>query len=205
MTEPDREAAADQPVTGGAAGDRPVPPGAARGGPEGRPDAEPGPEAEPSGSEGGHRRVFSWIYGLVVTAAVLASSNALESGWTVAVYVFVTSLVYWAAESYAHLLATRTVLQRALTAHEVRSTLSGGWMLVTASYLPLVTLMACTALGLDLTAALVVSLSVTVVLLFVAGWRASAASGVRGTKLVASSTVAGCFGLVMIGLKLFTH
>ncbi|HEY7856920.1 MAG TPA: hypothetical protein VIC82_00325 [Candidatus Nanopelagicales bacterium] len=172
------------------------------------PDPAPVPEAPlgpDSVAEGAHRRVLSWIYGLIVTAAVLASANTKERGWVVAAYVFVTSLVYWAAESYSHLLATRTVRQRPVTAAEVRATLSEGWVLVTASYLPLLAVIVCTAFGLEVSDTIVIALGVTVVLLFVAGWRASSASGVRGIRLLLSSTVAGCFGIVMILLKFFIH
>lgn len=172
----------------------------------------PDPAAAPDGPvetdpeiAGAHRRVLSWIYGLIVTAAVLASANTKDRGWVVAAYVFVTSLVYWAAESYSHLLATRTVRHRPVTAAEVRATLSEGWVLVTASYLPLLAVILCTVIGLEVSDTIVIALSVTVVLLFVAGWRASSASGLRGGRLLLSSTIAGCFGIVMILLKFFIH
>ena len=166
------------------------------------PEGPAGPDPEIGGA---HRRVLSWIYGLIVTAAVLASANTQERGWAVAAYVFVTSLVYWAAESYSHLLATRTVRHRPETAAELRATLSEGWVLVTASYLPLLVVVVCTVLGLEVSDTIVIALSVTVVLLFVAGWRASSASGVHGVSLLVSSTIAGSFGVVMILLKFFIH
>lgn len=154
---------------------------------------------------GEHRRVLSWIYGLIVTAAVLASASSKERGWVVAAYVFATSLVYWAAESYAHLLATRTVTGSRVTMGEFRDTLRDGWVLVSASYLPLLVVIVGTAAGVDVSETILVALMVTVVLLFVAGWRASRASGLRGPRLVLSASIAGSFGIAMILFKFFIH
>ncbi len=157
------------------------------------------------GHEVTHRRVLSWIYGLVVCSAVLAASTSLASGWQVATFVFVSLVVYWAAETYAHLLATRTVLARELHRGEIVDTMAEGWHLVSASYLPLTVVVGATLVGAEVVTIVLLGLIASTVLLFLAGWNASYRSGLRGARLVLSSLVAGLFGLVMIALKLVLH
>jgi len=77
--------------------------------------------------------------------------------------------------------------------------------MVSASFLPLVTLLVVNALGAPVLVAVNVSLGVATVLLIGAGWSASRASGLRGWRLVASTAVSAVFGLVMVGLKNLLH
>jgi hypothetical protein len=151
------------------------------------------------------RGIASGIYGLVVAGATLATSAAFESLRTVAAAVLVTVLVYWAAESYAHALATRVVLHRALTRGESVRVVRQGWPMVSASYVPLLSLLVAGLVGAGVTTAVLTALIVTTVLLGVAGATAGWSSGVRGVRLVATVAISLAFGLVMIGLKLSLH
>lgn len=154
-----------------------------------------------------HRRVLSWIYGLVICAAVFAAASGFGRAWAVAVYVGASMVVYWAAESYAHVLATRTVTGEPMSWKQVWETLSEGWVLVSASLVPIVILLGSAyLLRIDVAIAIDLSLGACVVLLFGAGWTAAKRSGVRGTgHLVVASLVAAAFGLVMVSLKFAIH
>ena len=152
-----------------------------------------------------HRRVLSWIYGLVVCSAVLAASATLASGWQVTTYVFVSLLVYWAAESYAHLLATRTVLARGLHRREILDTLAQGWQLVSASYLPLAVVVVATVLGAEVVSVVLAGLIASTILLFLRAGTPATSPGLRGASLLLSALTAGLFGLIMIGLKYGLH
>jgi hypothetical protein len=146
----------------------------------------------------------SGIYGVIVSAAVMASSHA-DSARSIIAGVAVTLVVYWAAERYSRLVAERIHEDRKPTWHEVRRQLSTGWEIVTASVLPLVVLAASAALGLDLTSAVFAGLVCSTLLLCLAGCEIG-----RGTRLSALErtvliVVAGGFGGLMIALKALLH
>ena len=154
-----------------------------------------------------HRRVLSWIYGLVICAAVLAAASGLGSAWEVALYVGSSMIVYWSAESYASVLATRTVTKEPTSWKQIRDVLSEGWVLVTASFVPTaILLVSAYVLGMNVEIAIDLALGACVLLLFGAGWTAALRSGVRGTgHLIVASSVAAAFGLAMAALKYATH
>jgi hypothetical protein len=78
--------------------------------------------------------------------------------------------------------------------------------MVSASYVPLLALLAARVLGADTTAAATVALVVAVALLLVQGWVGGRASQLRGLPLLAVTLIAGAFGVAMILLKLLvTH
>ena len=83
------------------------------------------------------RGVASAIYGLVVCSATLAAASASGELSFVAVSVLVTVVVYWLAESYAHALARHAVEQEPLGWSGTLATLSQGWPMVSASFIPL--------------------------------------------------------------------
>ena len=151
------------------------------------------------------RSVASGIYGLVVCAATLAAASASGRIRFVAVSVLVTVFVYWAAESYAHLLARRLVKRAALSRHDFEEVFAQGWPLVTASYLPLAALVLISALGGSVAVSINTALAVATLLLVAAGWTVSRASGVRGGRLWVSTAISAGFGLVMIALKNLLH
>jgi hypothetical protein len=120
--------------------------------------------------------------------------------------VFVTLLVYWAAEGYAVLLGEHAHAGRLPTWPEVRTSLAAIWPMVTASYVPLASLLAARVLSADTATAATVALVVTIGLLLVHGWMGGRASGLHGLPLFAVTLVAGAFGVMMILLKLVvTH
>ena len=140
------------------------------------------------------------IYGLIVTASVLASAGTQVRTTALAVAVFGTLLVYWLAEEYAELGEHASAGHLPTWAH-VRAALAAKWPLVSASYIPLLALLIARVLGATPSSAALVGLSVTVVLLMVYGWAAGRAAGLRGPAHLAMTVTAGALGALMIGLK----
>lgn len=151
-----------------------------------------------------HRRRASYLYGLIVTGAVLATSDSSRLS-LVAAGLLGTLLIYWAAETYVHWMAARQVHGRDLTAEERRTIVVEGWPLVTACTIPLILLLAEAALGVEPGRAVRVALGVNAVLLVLVGYAMSRASGLTGWRLVLSAAAAGLLGLAVIGLKTLLH
>lgn len=152
-----------------------------------------------------HRRQAAYLYGLIVTGAVLASSGDSTHLSFVASALLGTLLIYWAAETYVHWMAARSVHERDLTAAERRQILADGWPLVTACAIPLALLLVEAALGIDTGRAIRVALLVNAVLLVLVGYAMSRASGLRGWRLVVSAAAAGLLGLAIVALKTLLH
>jgi hypothetical protein len=152
------------------------------------------------------RRRSAGIYGTIVVSAVLAAGGAHLRTVPLAVTVFVTLLVYWAAEGYAELLGEHAHAGRLPTWSDVRASLAGIWPMVTASYLPLLSLLVARVLGADTKTAATVALVVAIALLLVQGWMGGKAARLQGLRLLVVTLVAGAFGVMMILLKLLvTH
>jgi hypothetical protein len=145
-------------------------------------------------------RQASGIYGLIVTAAVLASAGGQLPTLALEVAVFVTLVVYWLAEEYADLVEHASAGHVPSWSH-VRSALETKWPMVSASYGPLLALVIARLLGVSSTNSAYVALSVAVALLIYYGWSAGRASGLRGLVLVLTTSAAGALGAVMILLK----
>ncbi len=160
-------------------------------------ESSPGPDP--------HRREASYLYGLIVTGAVLATAPDGFRLGRVAVLLLATLCIYWAAETYVHALAARTLLRRRLTGGERRAIAADGWPLVAASAVPLVLLLVEGLVGMDTKIALDVALGVNAGLLFLLGWRMSRESGLTGARLLLSATLAGLLGVLMIVLKTSLH
>jgi len=146
----------------------------------------------------------SGIYGIIVSAAVMASSHADKAGKVIA-GVAVTLVVYWAAERYARLVAERIHEDRKPTWREVTRQLGTGWEMVTTSVLPLLVLAVTATRGASLTSAVFAGLVCSTMLLCLAGWEIG-----RGTRLsvferTALIVIAGGFGGLMIALKAILH
>ena len=151
------------------------------------------------------RRRSAGIYGTIVASAVLAAGGGHLGTVPLAVAVLVTLLVYWAAEGYADLLGEAHA-GHLPTWGQVRASLATIWPMVSASYVPLLSLLVARVLGADTKTAATVALVVAVVLLLVQGWAGGKASQLRGLRLLAVTLIAGAFGVVMILLKLLiTH
>lgn len=149
-------------------------------------------------------RTANGIYGVIVGTGVMATDNGTTVG-RLAVAVLVTLVVYWAAERYAHVVARRIVLRRRLTRAELRRELSDGWELVTASYLPLLVLVASSLLGADLLGSVRNALVFSAVLLGLSGWRVGREAEFSLPQGLLSAAIAGAFGVVMIALQTFLH
>jgi hypothetical protein len=143
------------------------------------------------------------IYGVIVGAAVMASSHA-RSAVAVAVTVLVTLTVYWAAERYAGIVAERIHEGRRLNRHEVRRHLTRGWEIVTASMLPLLVLVLLRRAGMGLNPAIVWALVCCTGLLSLAGWEIGRGRLSTRERLLSAAT-AGTFGVLMIVLKAMLH
>jgi hypothetical protein len=152
------------------------------------------------------RRRSAGIYGTIVASAVLAAGGSHLRTVPLAVAVLVTLLVYWAAEGYAELLGEHAHIGRLPSWSHVRASLAGIWPMVTASYVPLASLLVVRVLGADTKTAATVALLVAIALLLIQGWVGGKASQLRGVRLLAVTLIAGAFGVMMILLKLFvTH
>ena len=142
------------------------------------------------------------IYGIIVGAAVLVTAHA-ETAAALDIIVIVTLTIYWVAERYARIVAERIHEGRRPSWRTVRAQLTSGWEIMSASLLPLLTLLVMSAAGTALSTAVIVALVCSTLLLCVAGWRMGAT--LHPGERVASTVVAGMFGVVMIGLKVLLH
>jgi hypothetical protein len=167
----------------------------------------PADDAQPTKVHGNAaRRRSAGIYGTIVTSAVVAAGGGHLATGPLAVAVVVTLLVYWAAEGYADLLGEQARAGRLPTWSHVRASLAAIWPMVTASYLPLLSLLVARVLGADTKTAATVALVVAIALLRVHGWVGGRASQLHGLPLLAVTLIAGAFGVTMILLKLVvTH
>jgi len=162
--------------------------------------ASDGAQAGPAVEDLGRRRAAG-IYGAIITAAILDTAGGHVSTTALVVSVVVTLLVYWIAEEYAEVLGEHTAGGRLPSRAYIQGSLMSSWPMVSASYLPLLGVVAATLAGAsDLTAANV-GLVVAIVLLTIHGWLAGRAAQLRGRKLVLVTSIAAGLGLVMILLK----
>lgn len=136
---------------------------------------------------------------------MLATSGQALRATLLAVAVFGTLVIYWAAETYVHWMAAQSVHGRGLTRAERLRIVREGWPLVTACTVPVTVLMVEAGLGVEIGIAIRVTLAINAVVLFVVGWTMSRSSGLRGARLVLSATASGLLGLAMIFLKTTLH
>ncbi|HEY6425257.1 MAG TPA: hypothetical protein VIY28_18855 [Pseudonocardiaceae bacterium] len=158
--------------------------------------AHPGPSARAPGP----RRAAA-IYGTIITAAVLAAAGNQVPTLPLAVSILVTLLVYWLAEEYAELLGEQLEGGRLPTWADVRTALVATWPMVSASYIPLLSLVLAHLLGASPPAAANVALVTAIVLLTIYAWSAGRAAHLRGRQLLVITSIAAGLGLLMILLK----
>ena len=152
-----------------------------------------------------HRRRATHLYGLIVSGAVLATASDEFRLARIALILLSTLAIYWAAETYVHWIAARTLVHRDLTRAERRQIVLDGWPLVAASGVPLLFLGLEALLGMETAIALDLTLAVNAVLLFVIGWRMGLAGGLTGVRLALSIAATGLLGLTLIALKALLH
>jgi len=153
------------------------------------------------------RQIAGGIYGTIVTASIMATSGGELPAAAETAAVLVTLTVYWIAHEYADLLGSHIAGGQMPGWREIRDALTASWTMVSASYVPLLVLIAATLAGAaatDAASAGLAAAALELVLYALAAGRA-AALGRRPQILIAAS--AAVLGLVMIGLKVFvlTH
>jgi hypothetical protein len=154
---------------------------------------------------GSQHAVAAGIYGLVVTASVMATAGERGSVVRVAISVVVAVVVYWIAEVYSDVLAHHLVERHHVTLDDLRVLLRERAMLVEASAVPLVVAILVRVVGAGVDVAVTSGLVTATVLLACLGWTAAARAGSARRVCVLAAVVTGCFGLVMIGLKTLIH
>ena len=158
--------------------------------------AQLGPAAENLG-----RRRASGIYGAIITAAILDTVGGHASTTVLVISVVGTLLVYWIAEEYAEVLGEQAEGGTLPGWTYVRGALAGTWPMVSASYLPLLALVAARLAGASALTAANVGLVAAILLLIVHAWSAGRAARLQGWYLLAATSIAAGLGLVMILLK----
>jgi hypothetical protein len=143
------------------------------------------------------------IYGTIITAAVMASAGDHLPTLTLAAAVVVTLVVYWLAEEYAELLGEQARAGHLPSWPEIRSSLALSWPMVTASLVPVASLVVARIAGLSASDAADVGLVVAIVLLAAHAFSAGKAAQLSGVQLGAVTVFACVLGLVMISLKVF--
>jgi hypothetical protein len=123
----------------------------------------------------------------------------------VAIILLCTLGIYWAAETYVHWIAARTIVQRDLTPEERRRIIADGWPLVAACTVPLLFLAGEALVGMETSTALNLTLAVNAVLLFAVGLQMGRAGALSGWRLVISASATGVLGLALIVLKTLMH
>jgi hypothetical protein len=154
----------------------------------------------PAGRDRGRRRAAG-IYGTIVTAAVIAAGGNQLSTAELEVTVLVTLIVYWLAEQYAELLGEHTHAGRLPKRDQVVSSLAVAWPMVSASFIPLLSLLVARLAGASASDAAATALVVTVVLLVVHGHAAARAAGLTGIRMLLVTGTAGSLGVAMVVLK----
>ena len=163
------------------------------------PQGEDHPRRE---TRSGRHRAAS-IYGTIITAAVIAAAGDHLRTAALAITIFVTLVVYWLAEEYANLLGEQASAGRLPSWHDIRASLAVSWPMVTASLVPVASLVAARIAGLSPSKAADVALCVTIVLLSAHSWTAGRAAQLTGTRLIAVTVLGGLLGVVMVSLKAF--
>jgi len=113
----------------------------------------------------------------------------------------VTLLVYWIAEEYAEVLGEQAVGGQLPSWTSIKRALGSTWPMVTASFIPLLTVVVTKAAGASALTAANLGLVVAIVLITVHGWLAGRAAQLQGWKLMWATSIAAGLGLVMILLK----
>ena len=148
-----------------------------------------------------HRRRASALYGLIIGAAVLATSGADDRMWIIALSVLATLVVYWLAETYVHLMAERAVERHVLTPRTASVIARDGLPLITVSFLPLGVLILAALAGLPASTATQWALYANTAVLLIEGYRISRDAGVVGFRLLLAVAFTGFLGIALVGLK----
>jgi hypothetical protein len=141
------------------------------------------------------------IYGTIITASVLASAGDELATWPLTISVLITLAVYWVADVYAQLLAGQLRQRRLPTWRDVRCALGATWPMVSASFSPLLVLIAAWLFGASSSAGATAALAVAIVILIGYALAACRAAKLRGAPMVLVTAIAAALGVLMIVLK----
>lgn len=161
--------------------------------------------AEDASHSDSHRGRAAYLYGLIITGAVLATASAEFRLVKVVILLLGTLVIYWAAETYAHWIAARGLLHRPLTRSEQRQIVLEGSPLVTACAVPVVFLAVEWLVGIETGLALDLALALNTGLLLLVGWRMGKDGGLDGARLAVSVVATGALGAALIVLKSLMH
>ncbi|MFI7600386.1 hypothetical protein [Actinoplanes sp. NPDC049681] len=168
------------------------------------PQAGPASSRPPKSPHDVQEATAAGLYGIIVSAAVMVASHAPTASTTV-VTVLATLSIYWAAERYARIVAERIHEGHRPRWETVRTQLTSGWEMITASLLPLGVLVVAWLLRSSLRTAVVAALICSTVMLCLAGWRIGREGRLSLVEQLISTAVAGLFGIALIGLKTMLH
>lgn len=147
----------------------------------------------------------AYLYGLIVSGAVLATAPNEFSLARVGLMLLGTLAIYYGAETYVHWMATRTLVHRDLVRAERGQILRDGWPLFTACAMPLLFLTVEAVLGVETSRALDLALILNALLMFAVGWRMGKDGGLKGLRFVLSVAAAGFLGVALVVLKTLGH
>jgi hypothetical protein len=147
----------------------------------------------------GRRRAVS-IYGTIVTAAILSTAGDQLSVLDLVIAIVVTLFVYWVAEEYSEIVGELAEGQLPTWSY-VREALAATWPMVSASFAPLVFLVAAWLLGAAPPAAANAGLVAAILELVLYGWLAGRAGQLRGRQQFTVAAATAFLGLLMITLK----
>lgn len=139
-----------------------------------------------------------------MAAAVLAAASMHGALGQIAITVLVTLFVYWVSERYSALLATGVHGDEPIRVRVV-TVLRSGWPMIEAAYMPLVVLLAVTALVGNLQVGVLCALTASTLLLTALGFLAASRAGARGLAAAAWAAASGLLGVAMMALKLLLH
>jgi hypothetical protein len=168
------------------------------------PSSQPAPKPAAAGSAHQEEATAAGIYGIIVSAAVMATAHT-PSAVATDLAVLVTLVIYWSAERYARIVAERIHQGHRPSRQTVRDQVTSGWEMITASFIPLAVLTVVRLAGASLRTATIVALVCSTLLLCVAGWRVGTRGRLSRMEQVVSTVVAGAFGAAIIVLKTLLH
>jgi hypothetical protein len=150
------------------------------------------------------RELADAIHGTVVGSAVMMAASLYGSLGKVVIAVVGTLLVYWVAERYAEILASG-VHGPAHDRSRIVGALRRGWPMLQSSYTPVIVLLATSALGAELRAAVLAALGVSTALLAGLGYEAARRSGAQVAAALGWAAGTALLGVAVIALKLALH
>ena len=153
------------------------------------------------GSRIDEEELSSAILGTVVGLSTMVAAGAHGTLGQVELTVVVTVAIYWAADSYARLLAARSAGRHA----KVGSVLARQWPMVEAAYTPLLVLLVIVLVTGNLRVGIFAALGVGTMVLGGLGFFAARRAGGSRSDAVRWALVSASLGIVVILLKLVLH